>query len=170
MQFVIGGHNHYYARAVVDGVEHITAGGGGAPLYNPDPNYPNIVICDTSHNFCKLQIDHDTLHYSAIRDDGSVIESFDYHNYHEWTGASDHDWNNASNWSKGTVPGEGWDIMIPGGLSNYPVLAGTVSCKNLHIKTGGALTVPDGSVLNVNGQLNVDGNLDVAEGGVVNQL
>ena len=29
---VFGGHNHYYARANVSGVTHLTMGGGGAPL------------------------------------------------------------------------------------------------------------------------------------------
>ena len=32
---VFGGHNHYYARASVSGVTHLTVGGGGAPLYSP---------------------------------------------------------------------------------------------------------------------------------------
>ena len=31
VDFVVGGHNHYYARCDVDGVHHITTGGGGAP-------------------------------------------------------------------------------------------------------------------------------------------
>ena len=79
VQFVITGHNHYYARAEANGVEHITTGGGGAPLYNPNANADSIVTVDKSFHFCKLDIDHDTLHFSAIRHDGSIIETFDYH-------------------------------------------------------------------------------------------
>ena len=79
VQFVITGHNHYYARALVNGVEHITTGGGGAPLYNPHANAQNIVKTDKSYHFCKIDIDHDTLHFSAIRANGSLIETFDYH-------------------------------------------------------------------------------------------
>jgi len=40
---VIGGHNHFYARAVVNGIQHITTGGGGAALHSPDPSMENIV-------------------------------------------------------------------------------------------------------------------------------
>jgi len=78
--FVITGHNHYYARAVVNGVEHITTGGGGAPLYTPNPTYDSIVTVDKSYHFCKLDIDKDTLTFTAIRYDGSIIESFKYIN------------------------------------------------------------------------------------------
>ena len=75
VQYCITGHNHYYARAVVDGVQHITTGGGGAPLYTPNPNMPNIVKVDKSYHFCKLDVDGDTLTFTAIRADGSIIES-----------------------------------------------------------------------------------------------
>ncbi|MBK9777870.1 MAG: hypothetical protein IPP62_16195 [bacterium] len=37
VSIVFTGHNHYYARAVVDGVNHITTGGGGGPLHTPVP-------------------------------------------------------------------------------------------------------------------------------------
>ena len=77
VQMVVAGHNHYYARAVVDGVEHITTGGGGAPLYDPDSGADHIVKIDKSHHFIKIDISGDTLHFSAIRSDGSVIETFD---------------------------------------------------------------------------------------------
>ena len=43
VSIVFGGHNRYYARAVVNGVQHLTVGGGGAPLYTPDPGQPFIV-------------------------------------------------------------------------------------------------------------------------------
>lgn len=76
VQFVISGHNHYYARAVVDGVMHITTGGGGAPLYPPDPSYPYIQVVDESHHFCKFSITGDALTVSVVRSDGSEIENF----------------------------------------------------------------------------------------------
>ena len=169
VQFVINGHNHYYSRAEVSGVEHITTGGGGAPLKIPNPTYPNIVTTSSSHHFCKIHIDADTLHFTVIKDDGTVIESFDYHNYYEWTGASDNDWNNASNWSKGTVPGEGWNVVIPQGLSNYPQISGSASCRNLKLEIGALLSIPDGSILNVYGHLDNYGTLDIQDGAYVIQ-
>ncbi len=77
VKFAINGHNHYYSRAVVNGVQHITTGGGGAPLYGPNSSYPNIVTAEETHHYCKLHINGNNLHFSAIRPNGSEIESFD---------------------------------------------------------------------------------------------
>ena len=74
---VHAGHNHYYARCVVNGVQHITAGGGGAPLRTPDPEQPNVVTTDESLHFIKYKISGPRLSVSAIRSDGSIIESFE---------------------------------------------------------------------------------------------
>lgn len=73
---VIGGHNHYYARAVVNGVQHITTGGGGASLYQPNPNYPHIVATSMTHHFCKIEINGDTLNFRAVTSAGVVVDSF----------------------------------------------------------------------------------------------
>ena len=35
LSMVVHGHNHFYQRSEVDGIYHITSGGGGAPLYTP---------------------------------------------------------------------------------------------------------------------------------------
>ncbi len=77
VSMVINGHNHYYSRAVVNGINHITTGGGGAPLYPPNASYPNIVKIDKSNHYCKLEINGDTLHFSAIRSNGHLIEDFE---------------------------------------------------------------------------------------------
>ncbi|MFI5295777.1 MAG: metallophosphoesterase [Thermodesulfovibrionales bacterium] len=76
IDLVLNGHNHYYARALVDGIPHITNGGGGAPLYTPDATYPNIVITDESLSYCEINIQDTTLALTARRADGSVIETF----------------------------------------------------------------------------------------------
>ncbi len=76
VDLVLNGHNHYYSRAVVDGVQHITTGGGGAPLYAPDPTYPNIVATDQSYHYLEIDIQGTTLNLTARRANGSVIETF----------------------------------------------------------------------------------------------
>jgi hypothetical protein len=169
VQFVIAGHNHYYSRAVVDGIQHVTTGGGGAPLRTPNPSYPHIVITSSTFHFCKFEIDNDTVTYTVIEDDGTIIESFDLHNYHEWTGAVDNDWNNPNNWLNGVVPGEGWNVFIPAGLTHFPQISETRSCRDLHIQAGSTLTVQSGGTLEVQGRMLVDGDLDVQNGGQVNQ-
>ena len=76
VSFVFAGHNHYYSRAVVDGVQHITTGGGGAPTFDPVPGQPYVVTINRSYHFCKIEIAGNTLNFTAVRLDGSVIETF----------------------------------------------------------------------------------------------
>jgi hypothetical protein len=78
VQMVIGGHNHYYSCAVVDDVVHITAGGGGAPLYNPNVSNPNIIKVSKTYNFCKIILDENDLQLIAISENGNVIHQFSY--------------------------------------------------------------------------------------------
>lgn len=76
VQIVFGGHNHYYARAVVDNVQHITTGGGGAPLYKTDPGFPHLVKAVSENHFCKIEIDRETLKFQAVTSSGGIIDSF----------------------------------------------------------------------------------------------
>jgi hypothetical protein len=76
VSIVFGGHNHYYARAMVNGIAHLTIGGGGAPLYTPVPSYPNIVATSMSYHFTKIEIDSTWLHFKAINTSGNIIDSF----------------------------------------------------------------------------------------------
>jgi hypothetical protein len=77
VDMVFAGHNHYYARAVVNDVHHITTGGGGAPLYTPDPDYtPEVVATSESNHFCKVEIEGNTLTFTAVKPDGTEIDSF----------------------------------------------------------------------------------------------
>jgi hypothetical protein len=76
VSIVFAGHNHYYARAVVNDVQHVTTGGGGAPLYNPSSGYPYVVTATRTHHFCTIEIDGDVLDFKAITPAGAVIDSF----------------------------------------------------------------------------------------------
>ena len=76
VSMAFAGHNHYYARALVKGVHHITTGGGGAPLYNPDRNSPNVVTSSKANHFCKVEIEDNILRFSAVKPDGTVINTF----------------------------------------------------------------------------------------------
>jgi len=73
---LFAGHNHYYARAEVNGVQHVTTGGGGAPLTLPDTTYPNIVTATMALHYCKVEIDSDSLHVTALTPAGQVIDEF----------------------------------------------------------------------------------------------
>jgi hypothetical protein len=76
VSIVFAGHNHYYARALVDGIEHITTGGGGAPIYQPLPTYPHIVATAMAYHFCKIEIDGPRLNFVAVNTSGNVLDSF----------------------------------------------------------------------------------------------
>ncbi len=79
---VIAGHNHYYARARVVGttgkvVQHVTTGGGGAPLDVPNLSQPNIVTATSAYHYCKVDVQSDTtLTFTAISIADSVIDQF----------------------------------------------------------------------------------------------
>jgi hypothetical protein len=75
--FVLGGHNHYYARAVVDGVQHITTGGGGAPLHIPIPGFPYVVASASAYHYCKIEIDGYLLRFAAVTPSGTVLDEFE---------------------------------------------------------------------------------------------
>jgi hypothetical protein len=70
-----------------------------------------------------------------------------------WTGAVSTLWETPENWSLSAIPASTQDVVIPTGLSNYPVLASTQSCNSLSIQTSAHLTIGSGSLsvtINVN--------------------
>jgi hypothetical protein len=76
VSILFAGHNHYYARAVVNDVQHVTTGGGGAPLATPDPGYPYVVATAGAYHFCKIAVDGYTLTLKAVNTSGVVVDSF----------------------------------------------------------------------------------------------
>ncbi len=77
VQIVFAGHNHYYSRAVVNGVHHVTTGAGGAPFYTATPGQPYVVTYTTNAlEFCKISIDGNSLVCQAVKPDGTVIDTF----------------------------------------------------------------------------------------------
>ena len=77
VQIVFCGHNHYYARAVVNGVQHLTIGTGGAPAHTPKPSYSHIVSTYEGLGYCKIRISDNTLNYKMFSSpSNTVIDSF----------------------------------------------------------------------------------------------
>ena len=75
IDLILNGHNHNYARALVENKNYVTTGGGGASLYTPDPAYPNIVKVDKSYHYTEIDVQNTTLTMTARRADGTVIET-----------------------------------------------------------------------------------------------
>jgi hypothetical protein len=76
VSIVFAGHNHYYARASVSGVTHLTMGGGGAPSYTPASGQPNIVKTYQGSSFGEFSITGNTLTAQIISGSGSVVDTF----------------------------------------------------------------------------------------------
>jgi hypothetical protein len=76
VQIVLAGHNHYYSRAVVSGVQHLTSGAGGATAYTPQAGQPNIVTYSSGLSFQKVEINGSTLTCTTLRPDGTVLDTF----------------------------------------------------------------------------------------------
>jgi len=56
VQMCVNGHNHNYVRCDVDGIHHITSGGGGAGLYDVDLGDPYVVTATKALNFQTVEI------------------------------------------------------------------------------------------------------------------
>ena len=77
---VFNGHNHDYEHGIVNGVHHIVAGGGGAPLYGLiDPYTPQgwtIVARESTYQFCYLTVNGSSYTMEAKYPDGTVFDSY----------------------------------------------------------------------------------------------
>jgi hypothetical protein len=83
-----------------------------------------------------------------------------------WTGATNRDWNIASNWSPATVPTVTDEAVIDNS-SNEPVIHnGTSEVKLISLNTNAILTVSSGATLNVRG--NNSFAINIREGSLVN--
>jgi PKD repeat protein len=58
-------------------------------------------------------------------------------------------WNTAANWDNNTVPAVTTNVLIPGGLTYYPVLTSTGNCHDLQISDGATVTVNPGGNLTI---------------------
>lgn len=77
VSMVFNGHNHNYARAEVDGIYYVTAGGGGAPLYEPLKTMAHIKQVSKSYHFCKVEIAGDLLKFQTVETSkGKIIDTF----------------------------------------------------------------------------------------------
>ncbi|MEQ8224743.1 MAG: metallophosphoesterase family protein [Candidatus Eremiobacterota bacterium] len=80
VRVVISGHNHYYARCEVEGIQYFTLGGGGAgPQHVPeDPNDPNtpsyVIVSKEAYHFARFNISGNIMTYRVIDDEGMQID------------------------------------------------------------------------------------------------
>jgi 3',5'-cyclic AMP phosphodiesterase CpdA len=63
------GHEHYYLRKTVDGIPHVIAGGGGAPLYARDEE-------GGFHHYVLVSVDGDKVSGEVVDVNGKVRDKF----------------------------------------------------------------------------------------------
>ncbi|WP_343695972.1 T9SS sorting signal type C domain-containing protein [Flavobacterium sp.] len=77
-----------------------------------------------------------------------------------WTGSSNSNWNTSGNWSPSGVPDNTYDVVIPSGTSNSPVINANATAKSLNIS--GILTIGNS---NADRTITVSGNVTINTGG-----
>jgi hypothetical protein len=81
-----------------------------------------------------------------------------------WTGAVSLNWNVSGNWSANSVPVSTTSVIIPTGLTNYPVISsGTASATNVTVQTGASLTV-NTATLQISGIITNNGTFTATSG------
>lgn len=75
VDIVFCGHNHYYAHAVVEGVHHVTTGGGGGPLHTPVAGSPNVLVAVKSYQYSRITINGSRLGFACVNG-AAVLDSF----------------------------------------------------------------------------------------------
>ena len=73
-----------------------------------------------------------------------------------WTGTTDTDWNNTTNWNMSLVPTIADGASLPAGLPNYPVITGSVECYDLVLAMGATLTINPTGAMTVNNAVTID--------------
>ncbi len=88
-----------------------------------------------------------------------------------WTGANSTDWNDAGNWDGNIVPTASIGVIIPTGLSNYPVINTGINAAVKYIKiaaSNASLTLNANSTLTVNGYDDTNNNIAINNYGTIN--
>jgi 3',5'-cyclic AMP phosphodiesterase CpdA len=78
VRLVLNGHNHCYERSDVNGVQHVIAGGGGSPLYDPvrDPaGEPYPVVYAKAYSYCLLTISRAEIILEAKTAQGTELDT-----------------------------------------------------------------------------------------------
>lgn len=77
VSIVFSGHNHYYARAVVDGINYLTTGGGGSELYDPEYYWPNIQKKIKAYHYLRIEINDSLLTITVLAPEGEELDQFE---------------------------------------------------------------------------------------------
>ena len=69
----------------------------------------------------------------------------------KWTGVVNNAWENAANWSCGSIPDINTDVTISNAVTNYPVVNSAAVCRKIKQQANSSVTVKTGFSLKVAG-------------------
>lgn len=73
-------------------------------------------------------------------------------NTNYWEGSISTAWENAANWSCGSIPNVNTVVYIEPGKPNYPIISSMAICKTLYTNPGTTVTIASGFRLDITGQ------------------
>lgn len=88
-----------------------------------------------------------------------------------WNGTTSGNWNTASNWGDGAVPGSTTNVIVPVAAPNWPVYSGNLTlgaqCRNVTLNAGSRLTITGNLTIPANRQFTITGNGILEVGGSI---
>ncbi len=73
---VFAGHDHFYERNVVDGIQYVVTGGGGAPLYSAGDKLPTERAHADVNHYLIVDVKKNAVKVRALDLDGNTLDSF----------------------------------------------------------------------------------------------
>jgi hypothetical protein len=75
---VFSGDSHFYQRSVVNGIQYVCSGGGGAPLYDPGTDADYIKASAKKNHYVWAEIVGDTLTLEAFDDKNNLLDKVEF--------------------------------------------------------------------------------------------
>ena len=86
----------------------------------------------------------------------------------QWTGTEDSLWSNPENWADGQVPSATQNVLIPAGLTRYPLIGEQpATCALLNLPEGARLSFAPGARLTLTGDFRCRGELQAEAGTII---
>jgi hypothetical protein len=124
---------------------------------SPDYGY-SMVLDDLQHIYItgsfegNADMDPSTTNYVLSTPEGQPDLFAVKLNQAVWNGKISNAWGTADNWNSNVVPGVRHDVVIPSGVSRYPLAAVSTEIRSLTLQSGASATVATGSQIVINSQ------------------